>query len=71
VSKTQDTELSLKETSLRKSIELDYKAMEKRYSRRHFKDLRDTHALIHCRIDYLQNCWNWLYGDKEVGVSSE
>lgn len=41
---------------------LDQKAMERRYTCRRFRENRSTHALIHCREDYLRACWDWLYG---------
>lgn len=43
---------------------LDTKALEKRYHRRRFKDLRNLHALVDCREEYLHACWAWLYGRK-------
>ncbi len=44
---------------------LDYEAANKHYNRERFRDLRETNALIHCRIDYLEACWTWLYGSDE------
>lgn len=46
-----------------KGTSLDFEAFEKRYNRRRFRDLRNVHALIHCREDYLKACWSWLYGN--------
>ena len=45
--------------------ELQEEALRKRHNRRRFRELRDTHMLIHCRLDYLEACRKWLYGDAE------
>jgi len=39
----------------------DDEALRKRYDRRRLRKLREVHALIDCREDYLEACWNWLY----------
>lgn len=44
--------------------ELDFEAMQKRCNRRRFRDLRNTHALVDFRHDYLKACWIWLYGEE-------
>lgn len=45
--------------------ELDAEALRKRFDRRRFRSLRDVHALVDCREDYLLACWRWLYGSVE------
>ena len=41
---------------------LNDKALRKRYNRRRFRELRDLHMLVDCRLDYLESCRKWLYG---------
>ena len=47
---------------------LDYKAFEKKYWRRRFRNLRELHALRDCREDYLHAVWRSLYGEEEGNV---
>jgi len=47
---------------------LDYKALEKRYRRQRLRNLRNLHALVDCREDYLHACWEWLYSKEKVRV---
>lgn len=46
---------------MKEPLLLDDHAIRKRYNRRRFRDLRKLHALIDCRPDYLEECWQWLY----------
>jgi len=46
-------------------LSLDFKAMQKRYNRKYFKELREVYALIDCRQDYLDACWDWLYSKEK------
>ena len=49
-----------------KKPNLNREALEKHYKRQLHRDLRDLHALIDCREDYLEVCRNWLYGKAEA-----
>jgi len=53
---------------MKENLHLDDKALRKRSHRRQFKNLRNLHALVDCREDYLSACWKWLYGREKLCV---